>query len=97
MGGVNSPPASWPSQNIRLFILGLCVVNNFLAFNTSSIAPPPPVVFCNQYYAVYGFPPPPLCCHVTYDIGNSNNVKGPPASRTCPRDRSLYEDTVFMV
>ena len=28
----------------------------------------PPVVFCNPCCAVYGFPPPPLSCHSTYNI-----------------------------
>ena len=37
----------------------------------------PPVVYCNRYCAIYGFPPPLLFCHSTYNIANDNFVYRP--------------------
>ena len=64
----------WSLQDIRLCIRGLCTSQYYSWHATPALVKPPPVVFCNQYCAVYGFPPPSLFCHSTYNIGNSNIV-----------------------
>ena len=67
------PAVCWPLQNIRLYIRGLCT-SQYYSWHATPPLLQPPVVFCNQYCAVYGFPPPPLFCHSTYNIDSSNIV-----------------------
>jgi len=71
------PIIIWPLPDIRLFIRGLCSSQFYSRHSTYPLLHPPPFVFCNQYCAVYGFPPPPLFCHSTYNIGHSNIVWRP--------------------
>ena len=64
---------SWPLRDSLVYSGIVHQVNTILGINTSCIAPPP-VVFCNPYGAVYGFPPAPRYWHSTYNTGNSNIV-----------------------
>jgi len=75
--GVSPSKPLWPLQDIRFFIRGLCTSQYSSCRSTPPLFPPPPVEFCNQYCAIYGFPPAPLFCYSTHMIGTSNIVERP--------------------
>ena len=71
------PVLTWPVQDVRLFIRGLCTSQYYCWHLTPSLSQLLPVVFRTQYCAIYGFPPATLCCHSTYNIGHGNIVSMP--------------------
>ena len=64
----------WPSEDIRSFIRRLCTSQYYYWHPIPPLLHPPPKVCWNQYCAIYGFPPPPLCCHSTYNICDGDIV-----------------------
>ena len=53
------PGRSWPLQEIRLCIWGLCTSQYYHWHSTPPWLQPPTAEFCNRYCARYGSPPPP--------------------------------------
>jgi len=65
---------SWPLQDVVCSFGDCALVKTIIGMQHLLYCTPPPVVFCNQYCAIYGIPPTLLFCHSTYNIGIGNIV-----------------------